>query len=74
MGSNVADLLLAEMTQIVTDWGGVIEKCTGDGLMELVGSDQDKSLSPWWGNFEKKRLLLALEWQFQGRNRPDKEF
>lgn len=29
------DLFLAEMTQIVTDWGGVIEKFTGDGLMAI---------------------------------------
>jgi hypothetical protein len=37
----------------------------------LVGSDQQK----WQGlfrNLEKKSLFLALEWQFWGRNRPDK--
>lgn len=29
------DLFLAEMTQIVNDWDGVIEKFTGDGLMAI---------------------------------------
>ena len=38
---------------------------------KLVGSDQDKYLR-LWGNSEKKRLFLGLEWQFGGRNCPDK--
>ena len=29
------DLFLSEMTQIVNEWGGVVEKFTGDGLMAI---------------------------------------
>jgi len=29
------DLFLAEMTQIINDWGGTVEKFTGDGLMAI---------------------------------------
>ena len=36
----ILDIFLAEMTEIVNDWGGTIEKFTGDGLMAIFDSTQ----------------------------------
>lgn len=48
---------------------GKNKRVTLHKLEDLVGSDQGKYLS-LWSNSEKKRLLLDLEWEFGGRNRP----